>query len=132
MTTLASFYSSLQALSVTGVTDLDNPPTINDLGTANLPVKWVDSIGFDAEPLRAKGVGGLRTLRARLVVVTDAAGQDRHAARWTAARTMLDTLDTALKTLSGTYYRLVYSMDVDPRFWDGWFAVVADITLEDL
>jgi len=132
VTTLATFYSDLQSLSVSGVTNLDNPPTPADLGTANIPCKWVDSLGFDASPLYAKNTGGDRTLRARVVVVTDAIGQDRHAGRWVAARLMVDTLETAIQTMTGVYRRMSYSVDVEPGLWDGWFAVVADVTVADL
>ena len=132
MTTMASFYSTLSDLSVTGVNNLDNPPVFNDLSTANIPCKWVDSLTVEDGPLIARDVGGDRTLRARVVVVTDAIGQDRHAQRWSAARTMSDTLETALQTLTGVYQRISYTVEVDPALWDGWYAVTAAIELEDL
>lgn len=132
MTTTATFYTALQSLSVSGVTNLDNPPTLNDLSTANIPCKWVDSIGYDAAPLYARDIGGDRMLRARVVIVTDAIGQDRHAERWSAARTMMDTLETAIQTLTGIYRLSTYSVDVDPAFWEGWYAVTATLEVTDL
>lgn len=132
MTTAATFYTALQSLAVTGVTNLSNPPTATELNTATFPVKWLDSIGLSEEPLHRGTVGGQRVLRARLIVITDAIGQDRHAQRWAAARAMVDTLNTALKTLTGIYYGMTYRMEVDPRLWEGYYAVVCEIEVPEV
>ena len=122
MTTLATFYATYRDLSLTSVTNLDEPP--QDVTTAQLPCKWVDTVGVDEAPLRAKGVGGERTLRARVVVAVTPAGQDRHADRWSDALAMVDTLNAGIKTVASRPSR--WSMDVDPNF-NGYFAVVAAI-----
>ena len=131
MTTLATFYSALTSLAPTGVTVLSNPPqAAGDLSSARRPVMWVDSLGFDEAQLHAKGLGGDRTFRARLVVVTEAETQDRGTTRWSDARAMADTLDTAIKTLAATYYVARYSMSVEPNLLGVFFGVVAELEVE--
>ena len=131
MTTLATFYTALTALAPTGVTVLSNPAReAGDLSSAKRPVMWVDSLGFDEAQLHAKSLGGDRTLRARLVVVTEAETQDRHANRWSDARAMADTLDTAIKTLGAAYRISRYSLDVEPNLLGVYFGVVAELEVE--
>ena len=131
MTTLATFYSALAALAPTSVTVLANPPReAGDLSSAKRPAMWVDSLGFDEAQLHAKGLGGDRTFRARIVIVTEAATQDLHANRWSDARAMADTLDTAIKTLASTYYVARYSMSVEPNLLGVYFGVVAELEVE--
>ena len=131
MTTLATFYTALTSLAPTGVTVLDNPPrTVADLSSAKRPTMWVDSLGFDEAQLRKGAVGKDRTLRARIMVVTEAETQDLHANRWSAARAMADTLDTAIKTLAATYYVARYSLDVSPDLLGVYFGVTAELEVE--
>ena len=130
MTTLATFYTALTAMAPTNVTVLSNPPgTAGDLG-AKRPVMWVDSLGFDEAQLHAGAVGGERTFRARLVVVTEAEAQNRHANRWSDARTMADTLDTAIKTLDAAYRISSYALTVEPNLLGAFFGVVAEFEAE--
>jgi hypothetical protein len=126
--TLATWYAAFRDLALTGVTSLSNPPTDADLSTAHVPCKWVDSVGLEEGPLRRGALGGDRTLRARVIVVTDLLGQDRHAGRWTAALAMVDTVNTGLKTLGATIgYTARWTITIEPMLWDVAMAVVADI-----
>ena len=121
----STWYDALAALSVTGVTNLAQPPTAADLSKANVPVMWVDTAGIDEAPLHSGGIGGEVELRARIVIVTGSQAQDSHAKRWDIAIDMVDTLNTAIKTLG--YETLTYSIDLDPEFWGMFFAVVAEL-----
>lgn len=122
-TSLATFYTTYKNLALTGVTSLDEPPL--DVSTADMPCKWVDIVGMNEAPLRAKGVGGDRTFRGRLVVLVAARGQDRQAGRWSDALAMVDTLNAGIKTVADR--SASWSIDVDPNFAEGYFAVVASI-----
>ena len=125
-TTLASFYATYKDMALTGVTNLDEAPL--KVTTAELPCKWIDSIGMDEGPLRAKGAGGERTLRGRVVVAVAAAGQDTHTNRWADALAMVDTLNAGIKAAADN--STSWSADVVPDF-AGYFAVVATITTEE-
>ena len=122
-TTFATFYTTYKDLALTGVTNLDEPPL--SLTTAQCPAKWVDSGGLDEAPLRAKGVGGDRTLRGRIVVAMAPVGQDTHASRWSDTWTMADTLNTGIKTVASR--AASWTIDVNPNFAERYFAVVATI-----
>ena len=123
-TTLQTFYDNYNNLAVTGVTSLDESPL--SAPSVKLPCKWIDSIGIDEAQLRAKGVGGDRTFRCRVVVLVAAHGQDLHTNRWSDSITMVDTLNAALKTVAAK--SATFTINVAPNFAEQYFAVVADIT----
>jgi len=124
MTTLATFYATYQALALSDVTSLSQPPSLLDTG--NLPCKWVDSAGIDEAPARAKGAGGERTLRCRVVVAVAPVGQSTHASRWSDTLAMVDTLNAGIKTVCDT--TTSWTVEAVPNFSDGWgYAVVATI-----
>jgi hypothetical protein len=123
MTTLATFYNTYKNLSLTGVTSLTEPPTLLDTG--NLPCKWVDSAGVDEAPARAKGTGGERALRCRVVVAVAPVGQSTHASRWSDTLTMVDTLNAGIKTVADR--TTSWSVEAVPNFSDWGYAVIATI-----
>ena len=133
MTTLASFYNSFQALSVTGVTkNLANPP--RNLDSVHLPAKWVDMLGTENEQLRAGSIGGQRKLKCRVVVAINPPGQDMTANRWSDSRTMSDSLDTAIKAMTrpsegGLSWKVNVTPDLDGS---GYWAIVADVEGQDI
>jgi hypothetical protein len=123
MTTLATFADLYRDLALTGVTSLDYPPL--DLATANMPAKWVDTIGVDEGQLRAKGVGGERTLRCRMIVVVGAMGQNTQAQRWSDAQTMVDTVNAGIKTVAEDTTSWV--INLAPINDGAYLAVIAEI-----
>ena len=126
MTTMATFYATYKNLALTGVTSLGQPPTATDLATAKLPAKWVDSASLEEAPARAKGVGGERVLKCRLVVAVAPIGQSSHASRWSDTFTMVDTLNVGIKTVADK--TTTWSVEAVPNFSDGWgYAVIATI-----
>ena len=127
MTTLATFYATFQALALSGVTSLGQPPTILDTG--NLPCKWVDSAGVDEAPARAKGTGGERKLRCRVVVAVAPVGQSTHASRWSDTLAMVDTLNAGIKTVCDR--TTTWTVDAVPNFSDWGYAAVATIVTSE-
>ena len=126
MTTLATFYATYKDLTLTGVTSLDQPPVLADLSTGKVPAKWVDSPGIDEAPARAKGIGGERALKCRVVVAVSPVGQSTHASRWSDTVTMVDTLNAGIKTVADN--TTTWSVEAVPNFSDGWgYAAVATI-----
>lgn len=122
-TTLATFYANYQSLALSGVTNLDESPL--SAPSVRLPCKWIDSVGVDEAPLRAKAVGGDRTFRCRIVVLVAAKGQDTHGNRWTESLAMVDTLNAGIKTVANRGKS--WSIDIDPNFAEAYFAVLATI-----
>jgi hypothetical protein len=122
-TTLNTFYTTYRDLALTGVTNLDQPPL--SLPSAKFPCKWIHTVGLDEAPLRAKGVGGARTLRCTLVVAVGVMGQDTHANRWSDMLAMVDTVNAGIKTVASR--SATYSVDANPGFAEMYFAVVATI-----
>jgi hypothetical protein len=123
MTTLATFSALYRSLALTGVTSLTTPPL--KLDTASMPAKWVDTVGIDEDQLRAKGVGGERTLRCRMVVVVAVMGQDTQAERWADAQAMVDTVNAGIKTVAED--TTLWRINLVPNFGDVYLAVVAEI-----
>lgn len=123
MTTLATFTALYRSLALTGVTNFTAPPL--KLDTADMPAKWVDTVGIDEGQLRAKGVGGERILRCRMVVVVAVMGQDTQTERWADAQAMVDTVNAGIKTVAEdtTTWRIALM----PDFGDVYLAVVAEI-----
>jgi hypothetical protein len=127
--TLATWYEALRDLKLTGVQNLLVPPTPAGMSAMHPPYKWVDAIGIEEEPLRRGALGGTRTLRARVVVVTDLIGQDLQPVRWEAALAMVDTLNAGIKSLGSTIgYTARWNVIIEPMLYDMAVAVVADIT----
>lgn len=130
MATLATIYTALSDLSLSGVTNLDEPPIA--LETAILPCKWVDSVGIDESPLHRGSMGGDRKHKARIVVVTDALGQDTQGARWAVALAMADTLNAGIKTLGATIgYTTTWTLTVEPMF-QNYLGVMAVLEMGDI
>ena len=128
MTTLATFYATYQALALSGVTSLSQPPTMLDTG--NLPCKWVDSAVVEEAPARAKGCGGARVLRCRVVVAVAPVSQSTHASRWSDTLAMTDTLNAGIKTVCDN--TTTWNVEAVPNFSDGWgYAVVATIATSE-
>ena len=128
MTTLATFYATYQALALSGVTSLSQPPTMLDTG--NLPCKWVDSAVVEEAPARAKGRGGERVLRCRVVVAVAPVSQSTHASRWSDTLAMTDTLNAGIKTVCDN--TTTWNVEAVPNFSDGWgYAVVATIATSE-
>ena len=128
MTTLATFYATYQALALSGVTSLSQPPTMLDTG--NLPCKWVDSAAVEEAPARAKGCGGARVLRCRVVVAVAPVSQSTHASRWSDTLAMTDTLNAGIKTVCDN--TTTWNVEAVPNFSDGWgYAVVATIATSE-
>lgn len=125
-TTMSTFYTTFKNLALSGVTSLSQPPTLNDLSTARMPCKWVDSANIEEAALRARGTGGERSLTCRLVVVVSPHGQSRHEKRWSDTLTMVDTVNAGIKTVASK--STAWTVTADPMFLDGFFAVVATIT----
>ena len=126
-TTLATFYATYKNLALTDVTSLDEAP--QSVASVKLPCKWVDVVGMDEGQLRAKGVGGDRTFRGRLVVAVAALGLDTQANRWADALAMVDTLNAGIKSVADR--SASWSIDVSPNFAERYFAVVATIEEEE-
>ena len=125
-TTLAAFYNTYKDLVLKGVRNLDAPPTAMDLTTAKLPCKWADSFTVQEAPARAKGAGGERVLRCRVVVAIWPLEQGTHARRWSDTITMVDTLNAGIKNVCDK--TTSWTLEATPNFWDGWsYAVVATI-----
>lgn len=128
-TTLATVYAALHALSLAGVTNLAEPP-LGNLPSVRMPCKWIDTCTLEDVPLRAKATGGGVTMSLRVVVVTGAPGQDRHANRWSDTITMVDTLRAGIKAMAvpvGGPLSVTY--EATPNFDDtGYFAVVATVS----
>jgi hypothetical protein len=123
MTTLATFADLYRNLALAGVTSLTYPPL--GLNTANLPAKWVDTVGIDEGQLRAKGVGGERVLRCRMVVVVCAMGQDTQAERWGDAQAMVDTVNAGIKTVAED--TTTWRINLVPLEDGAYLAVIAEI-----
>ena len=130
MTTLATFYDTYKDLTLKGVRNLGAPPTATDLTTASLPCKWADSFVVEEAPARAKGAGGARVLRCRVVVAIHPVAQGTHVKRWSATIAMLDTLNAGIKAVCDK--TTSWTMEATPNFWDGWgYAVVATIATSE-
>ena len=126
MTTLATFLTTFKDLALTGVRSLEQPPTANELNTGKLPAKWIDTASLDEAPARAKGIGGERALKCRVVVAVSPVGQSTHASRWSDTVTMVDTLNAGIKTVADN--TTTWSVEAVPNFSDGWgYAAVATI-----
>ena len=126
MTTLATFYDTFKDLDLQSVRNLDAPPTAMDLTSAKLPCKWVDSFVVEESPARAKGAGGERVLRCRVIVAIWALVQGTHAKRWSDTIAMVDTLNTGIKTVCDK--TTSWTVEAMPGFSDGWgYAVIATI-----
>jgi hypothetical protein len=122
-TTLSAFYTTYRDLSLTGVTNLDQPP--QSLPSAKFPAKWIHTLGIDEAQLRAKGVGGERILRCTLVVAVGVMGQDTHANRWSEMLAMVDTVNAGIKTVASRHAS--WEVRAVPNFAEVYFAVVAEI-----
>ena len=123
-TTLATFYATYKDLALSGVTNLDESPL--SVATVKLPCKFIDSASIEEGPLRAKGTGGQRVLRCRVVVLVAAAGQDLHSSRWSDTVAMADTLNAGIKTVGKR--SKTWTVNAMPNFNEGaWFAAVATI-----
>lgn len=126
MTTLATFYDTYKDLDLRSVRNLDYPPTANDLASAKLPCKWVDSFVVEESPARAKAAGGERVLRCRVVVAMWALAQGTHDKRWLDTIKMVDTLNAGIKTVCDK--NTSWTVEATPGFSEGWgYAVVATI-----
>lgn len=134
MTTLATFYAAFKDLSVSGVTNLDEPPLTSMALSVRLPCKFVDISGLDEAGLTLKALGGSRTLRCRIVILMGIPGQDRHANRWSDTLTMVDTLNTALLAMTAPHQtkNMSWEMNATPDFdGSGYFAVTATVTAQE-
>ena len=126
MTTLRAFYDTYKDLDLQSVRNLEYAPTPMDLTTAKLPVKWLDSLTVEESPARAKGAGGTRILRCRVVVAISAVTQETHNRRWSDTITMTDRLNAGIKSVCDK--TTSWTVEAVPNFWDGWgYAVVATI-----
>ena len=124
MTTVASFYAAFRDLVLTDVTNINQPP--QTLPSVKFPCKWVHSYRVEEAQLRAKAIGGDRSLRCIVVVAVGVAGQDTHANRHADMLAMVDTLNAGIKTVAGD--RATWSVEADPNHGEMYLAVVADIT----
>lgn len=132
MTTAATFYASFRDLSLTGVTNKNEPQL--EVPSALLPLKWVDSVSLDDKDLLAKRMGGDKVIRCRVVVLVEAPGQDRHANRWSDTITMMDTLEAAMVAMTRpSQGMLEWTIEATPSFdGSGYFAVIAEVTGVDI
>ena len=125
-TTIATFYNTYKNLDIQSVRNLEYPPAPVDLVGAKLPCKWIDSLVVEEAPARAKGAGGERILRCRVVVAVQAITQETHSRRWSDTITMVDRLNARIKTVCDK--TTSWTVEAVPNFWDGWgYAVVATI-----
>lgn len=121
--TAAGLYAVFRDMSLTGVTNLDEPP--RKLETAEFPCKWVHSARIEDVPTHAKGVGGERSVSCTVVVAVGVQGQDTHAQRHSDMLAMVDTLDAGIKAegLRG----VSWTVEANPAYGDVYMAAVAEI-----
>lgn len=122
--TAAALYAVFRDMSLSGVTNLNEPP--RDVKSASLPCKWVHSYRIEDQPLHARAVGGNRTVTCTVVVCVGAAGLDTHAQRHSTMLAMVDTLDAGIKAegLRG----VGWTVTADPAYGEIYMAAVAEIT----
>jgi len=122
--TAAGLYAVFRDMSLSGVTNLNEPP--RKLESAQLPCKWVHTARIEDEPTHARGVGGNRSVSCVVVVCVGAAGLDTHAKRHSTMLAMVDTLDAGIKAegLRG----ISWTVTADPGYGDIYMAAVAEIT----
>lgn len=127
MTTYASFLNGLRDLSVSGVTNLNEPPA--SLASSALPAKWVQ-LPEGTEPALTFGYnGGWTQFKADVVVAIVPNMQGTQNQNWTAAVAMLDTLTTALRGADVCLSELTWTMRQtgvaigDAQYW----AIVATV-----
>lgn len=122
--TAASLYGVFRDMALSGVNNLDEPP--RKLESAVLPAKWVHTARIEEGPLRAKGVGGDRSVSCVVVVCVGATGLDTHAKRHSTMLAMVDTLNAGIKAegLRG----ISWNVTADPAYGGIYMAAVAEIT----
>ena len=86
-TTFATWYAAFRDLSLTGVTNLNEPPL--DLTGVKLPAKWIQTAGMDGAPFKTGVLNGWPAFRCQVVIVIKPLGQDRHPTRWSDAAAMV-------------------------------------------
>lgn len=126
--TAASLYGVFRDMSLTGVTNLDEPP--RKLETATFPCKWVHTARIEEGPMRARGVGGERAVSCTVVVAVGVSGQDTHAQRHSAMLAMVDTLNAGIRATGVRGIR--WSVTADPAYGDIYMAVVAEIAESEM
>lgn len=122
--TAASLYGVFRDMSLTGVTNLNEPP--RKLDTANFPCKWVHSVRIEDVPMHVRAVGGERTVSCVVVVAVGVQGQDTHAQRHAAMLAMVDTLDAGIKAEGLRGVR--WTVEANPMYADTFLAAVAEIS----
>jgi hypothetical protein len=122
--TAASLYGVFRDMSLTGVTNLNEPP--RKLDTAQYPCKWVHTARIEEGKMRAKGVGGERLVSCVVVVAVGVAGQDTHAQRHAAMLAMVDTLNAGIKATG--VRGISWAVEANPAYGDIYMAAVAEIT----
>jgi hypothetical protein len=94
--TYTGFVNNLSGMAISGVTRrLAAPPA--QIGTADLPLSYVRSPGGDTPVITLTGVAGMRNATVELCVVMEPSGQSSNSANFSAALTMIDAIDTALR-----------------------------------
>lgn len=124
--TASSLYGVFRDMSLSGVTNLDEPPRLPT--SAQFPCKWVHTARIEESPMRAKGVGGNRNVSCVVVVAVGTQGQDTQANRHAAMLAMVDTLNAGIKATGVRGIR--WAVEANPGYLDLYLAVVAEITEE--
>jgi len=127
MTTYAGFLNGLRDLSVSGVTNLSEPPA--SLSAEGLPAKWVQ-LPVGNEPVLTFGYnGGWTRFKADVVIALVPAMQGTQNQNWVQAVAMLDTFTTALRGADVCESVLTWSIQQtgvavgDMQYW----AIVANV-----
>lgn len=129
MTTTASFYAALAALSITGVKrSFGYEP--DSVTTADLPAFYVRLPQSDAgrnSGWAASCSDASKERRAEVVILIEAAGQDRTAANFANTLTYFGRLETALDAADiGVYSDYVIRAGVVQKNETPYWAVIAE------
>lgn len=134
MTTYASFCSNLETLSVTGVTRAFAAP-VAKLDTAELPALFPILVSGDSAVAIQGGSAYTRTRRMNLCLAIMAVGDSNVAQDYATAKTLMDNLDAALKTLDATLnYRLSWTLRVGVQTVGGvdYRAILVEVTGQEV
>jgi len=130
-TTYRTFVDALEALVVTGVVQryTSGPPS-GAPGTSDIPAQYVRYPGSDEVAIVFGEGGGWPTLRAELVLLVEAVGQNTQGRNFDLTVDMMDNLATALRgTTCTTKSKLRWSVRMGEDLVAGtaYWAVVANV-----
>ena len=131
VTTYRSFVDALEALVITGVVrQYTQGPPSGAPATADTPAQYVRSPGSDEIAIVFGEQGGWPTLRAELVILVEAVGQNVQPENFDDTVDMMDNIATALRgatCMTKSHVRWSLRQTIDTVAGQAYWAVVAGV-----